>query len=100
MKTVAETKTRHADVLPRLRKIVSREPGHSVASLGSRCESVYSYWGAPRRTVVVVMAHGADLTGTMALDDEDVTIVESKIPELFEDDDERPWKRANGQYVR
>lgn len=78
----AEARAKLEAIMPRLRKVVSREPGFSVNRLGDRCEAVYQYWGAPVRSVIVLMADGASHDLTLPLSDDDICQIES-IPELW-----------------
>ena len=63
----------------RVRKTVSREPGYSVNCLGSRCEAVLDYWGAPVRTCIVLLVAGADRDGTSPLTSDDLMQLEIDI---------------------
>lgn len=75
----AETERLMAAIKPRLRKVVSREPGYAVNCLFDRCVAVPTFWGAPVRTCIVIMRAGTDLTGTQPLTDEDYAQVECEI---------------------
>jgi hypothetical protein len=70
---------RYREMIPRLRKVVSREPGFAVNCLGDRCEAVVAYYGAPVRTVIVLMTAGASLEGTRRLKDIDYAAVEEAL---------------------